>query len=174
MTEEGIGAAIRRKEDFRFLVGRGRFIDDLDPPGLAHCFVQRAPLAHARIVGLGTANALAAPGVLAVFTGADMAADGIGPMRCMWPVTSADGTAMNEPERWVLARGMARYQGEPVAAVIAETAHQDLQSVRLSRNLEGRVFFHDPRHRGGHLVQISLRFRKDGHLEHGLWELEVR
>ena len=67
----GIGQPVRRKEDFRLLTGRGCFVDDLAPPGLAHAVFVRSPHAHARIVAIDKAAALAAPGVLAVLTGAD-------------------------------------------------------------------------------------------------------
>ncbi len=68
------------------------------------------------------ARATAQPGVVAVLTGEDMAADGVGPLRCLWPIRSRDGRPMAEPSRWALARGTARHLGEAVAVVIAETA----------------------------------------------------
>ena len=76
----GIGQPVRRKEDFRLLTGRGRYGDDLVLPGLAHAVFARSPHAHARIAAVGTAAALANPGVLAVLTGADYRADGLGPI----------------------------------------------------------------------------------------------
>src|SRR4051812_7657296 len=76
----GIGRPVRRKEDFRLLTGRGQYVDDLAPPGLAHAVLIRSPHPHARIVSIDTIAAQAAPGVLAVFTGADAAADGLGPI----------------------------------------------------------------------------------------------
>jgi CO/xanthine dehydrogenase Mo-binding subunit len=76
----GIGQPVRRKEDFRLLTGRGRFGDDVVLPGMAHAVVVRSPHAHARIVSVNTAAALAAPGALAVLTGADYVADGLGPI----------------------------------------------------------------------------------------------
>src|SRR3546814_4124254 len=75
MPDTGIGASVRRKEDFRFLTGQGRFTDDIDRPGQVHAYFVRSPHAHARIKRVDTAAAAKAPGVLAVFTGADMAAD---------------------------------------------------------------------------------------------------
>jgi aerobic carbon-monoxide dehydrogenase large subunit len=84
----------------------------------------RSPHAHARIRGIEISAAAAQPGVTAVFTGADMAADNIGPMVPLWAITSADGKPMAEPPRWALARGRVRHVGEPVAIVIAATLSQ--------------------------------------------------
>ncbi|MGH8675081.1 MAG: xanthine dehydrogenase family protein molybdopterin-binding subunit, partial [Burkholderiales bacterium] len=116
-----IGARIARKEDYRFLVGAGCFVADLSLPRELHCVIVRSPHAHARIRALDAFAARAAPGVRAVFTGADMAADGVGPMRSAWEVQQPGGPAMREPQRWALARGVVRHAGEPVAAVIAES-----------------------------------------------------
>jgi carbon-monoxide dehydrogenase large subunit len=119
---EGIGASVRRKEDFRFLTGRGRFVADLSFPGELHCVVARSPHAHACIRRIDTQTATAMPGVAAVLTGADMAADGIAPLRCLWLVRSEDGQPMAEPPRYALAREIVRHVGEPVAVVVAESA----------------------------------------------------
>src|ERR1700716_2882068 len=94
---QGIGAPLRRVEDRRFLTGRGRFVADIELPGALHCVLVRSPHAHARIHKIDTSAAAGAPGVVAVFTGADMAADGIAPMRPMWAVRSRDGSPMAEP-----------------------------------------------------------------------------
>jgi len=75
---QGIGAPLRRVEDRRFLTGRGRFVADIELPGALHCVLVRSPHAHARICKIDTSAAAGAPGVVAVFTGADMAADGVG------------------------------------------------------------------------------------------------
>jgi carbon-monoxide dehydrogenase large subunit len=101
--------------DGRFLRGQGRFVDDIALPGQAWCAFVRAPHAHAGIGAIDTASARAMPGVLGVFTGQDMAADGVGPMRCLWPVGA-------EPARFALARDRARHVGEAVAVVVAQTA----------------------------------------------------
>lgn len=103
-----IGAAVRRVEDARFLTGAGRFIDDLAFPGMLHCALVRSPHAHARI------RRITGRGIF--FTGKDMAADGVGPMRAGWEIPG-----MVEPARWALAREVVRHVGEPVAAVFAET-----------------------------------------------------
>ena len=91
-----------------------------------------APTApHARIIAIDTAAAKAAPGVVAVFTGADMAADGVGGMPCGWQIHSKDGSPMAEPPHPVLAVGKVRHVGDPVAVVIAETRQQAKDAAEL-------------------------------------------
>ncbi|MCS6931933.1 MAG: xanthine dehydrogenase family protein molybdopterin-binding subunit, partial [Acetobacteraceae bacterium] len=100
---EGIGAAVKRKEDARFLSGRGRYTDDLNRPGQAHAVILRSPHPHARIVSIDTAAARAMPGVVAVFTGEDL--KGVGGLPCGWQVKNKDGSPMAEPPHPVLAIG---------------------------------------------------------------------
>ncbi|MCU0886424.1 MAG: xanthine dehydrogenase family protein molybdopterin-binding subunit [Rubritepida sp.] len=119
---EGIGASVRRKEDLRFLSGRGQYTDDINRPGQAHAFLLRSPHAHARIRGIETGAAAAMPGVVAIYTGADLA--GIGGLPCGWQIHNKDGTPMAEPKHPVLAEGKVRHVGDPVAVVIAETRAQ--------------------------------------------------
>jgi len=126
-----VGKSVPRKEDFKFLTGAGRFIDDLPFPGALVCHMVRSPHAHARIGGIDTSRAAAAPGVAAVFTGTDMEADGIGAMECMWVMTSKDGTPMAEPPRWALARDAVRHVGEPVAVVIAASLTEAADAAEL-------------------------------------------
>ncbi|MGO8920857.1 MAG: xanthine dehydrogenase family protein molybdopterin-binding subunit [Stellaceae bacterium] len=121
MSATGIGAPVRRKEDARFLTGRGTYTDDINRPGQVHAFVLRSPHAHAEINGIDTAKAKSAPGVLAVFVGADMA---VGGLPCGWLIHSKDGSPMAEPPHPVLAQGKVRHIGDPVAVVIAETRAQ--------------------------------------------------
>lgn len=78
MTEQGIGKRVARTEDLRFLTGRGRYVDDMNVPGQTHAYIVRSPHAHARIRSIDKSAAEAAPGVVAIFTGADMVADGVG------------------------------------------------------------------------------------------------
>jgi len=125
---QGIGASLRRREDHRFLTGNGRFVADIDIPGALHCAIVRSPHAHARICKIDTSGARAAAGVVAVFTGADMAADGMAPMRPMWAVRSHDGSPMTEPPRFALARDAVHHGGEPVAVVIAGTLAEALDA----------------------------------------------
>jgi aerobic carbon-monoxide dehydrogenase large subunit len=124
VSHEGIGAPVRRVEDAKFLRGLGSFVADITLPGELHCALVRSPHAHARIRHIDTAGASRMPGVVAVLTGADMAADDVGPMAALWAIKSADGTPMAEPSRWALARGTVRHVGEAVALVVAETLAQ--------------------------------------------------
>ncbi len=105
-----IGSPVRRVEDLRFLIGAGRFVDDLAFPGALHCALVRSPHPHARI------RKIEFPPALLVLTGRDMEKDGVGPMRAGWALPG-----MVEPARWALARDTVRHVGEPVAAVLAET-----------------------------------------------------
>ena len=122
MPEGGIGAAVKRKEDFRLLTGRGAYTDDVARPGGLFVHMLRSPHAHAEIASIDASAARAAPGVAAVLTGADVDADGLGGMPCGWGITSRDGAPMAEPKWPVIAQGKVRYVGEIVAAVVAETA----------------------------------------------------
>jgi aerobic carbon-monoxide dehydrogenase large subunit len=121
---QGIGAPLRRVEDKRFLTGRGRFVADIELSGALACALVRSPHAHAAIRRIDASAARAAPGVVAAFTGADMAADGVAPMRPLWVVRSRDGSPMAEPARFALARETVRHVGEPVAAVVAASLAQ--------------------------------------------------
>jgi carbon-monoxide dehydrogenase large subunit len=121
MTENGIGAAVRRKEDRRFITGAGQYVDDINRPNQLYAFMVRSPVAHARIAGIDTADALAAPGVVAVLTGADMAADGIGGLPCGWGVNNKDGSPMAEPGHPPLVADVVRHVGDQVAVVLASS-----------------------------------------------------
>src|SRR6516164_2922316 len=121
MPFEGIGAAVRRKEDARFLSGRGHYTDDINRPGQLHAYIRRSDRPHATIGGIDTAAAAKAPGVFAVYAGADMAADNVGGLPCGWQIHNKDGSPMAEPPHPVLAVGKVRHVGDPVAVVIAET-----------------------------------------------------
>ncbi len=124
MTETGIGASIKRREDFRFLTGRGTYTDDIDRPGQTHAWILRSPHAHAAITGIDTAAAAATEGVVAIFTGDDMAADEVGSLPCGWQVNNKDDSPMAEPPHPPLAVGKVRHVGDAVAVVIAETLAQ--------------------------------------------------
>ncbi len=124
-----IGAPVRRKEDHRFLIGAGQFTDDVDVHGQTYACFLRSPHAHANIRSIDTAKAKAAPGVVAVFTGADMA--GVNGLPCGWLITGTDGKPMNEPPHPVLAQGKVRHVGDQLALVIAETAVQARDAAEL-------------------------------------------
>ncbi len=121
MSENGIGAAVLRKEDDRLLTGRGQFTDDINRPGQAYMYILRSPLAHARIVSIDASAAEEAPGVVAVLTGREMADDGVGGLPCGWLITSKDGSPMVEPPHPALPADRVRHVGDQVAGVIAET-----------------------------------------------------
>ncbi len=124
MGDTGIGAPVRRKEDQRFLTGNGRYTDDIHFDGQTFACFLRSPHAHARIVSIDKTEAEQAPGVVAIFTGADLEADGIGGLPCGWLITDRNGEPMKEPAHPPLAQGEVRYVGDHVAVVIAETYAQ--------------------------------------------------
>jgi carbon-monoxide dehydrogenase large subunit len=124
MGHDGIGASVRRKEDLRFLNGRGHYTDDVNRPGQLYAYIRRSDRPHARLGAIDTAAAKASPGVVAVFTGADMQADGVGGLPCGWQIHNKDGSPMAEPPHPVLAVGKVRHVGDPVAVVIAHTRQQ--------------------------------------------------
>ncbi|HVX98436.1 MAG TPA: xanthine dehydrogenase family protein molybdopterin-binding subunit [Pseudorhodoplanes sp.] len=124
MSATGIGAAVRRKEDFRFITGKGQYTDDISRPGEARAYFLRSPHAHAKIKGVNIKAASAMPGVVAVLTGADLAADKIGNLICGWMIHSKDGSPMKMAAHPALAATKVCYVGDPVAVVIAETLAQ--------------------------------------------------
>jgi len=119
---EGIGKSVPRKEDNRFITGKGRYTDDIKQVGQSHAYFVRSPHAHADVVSIDVEEALSAPGVIAVLTGADVTADGLGGLPCGWMIHSKDGSEMKQPHHPVLADNRVHYLGEPVAMVIADTA----------------------------------------------------
>jgi aerobic carbon-monoxide dehydrogenase large subunit len=121
MDATGIGAAVRRKEDFRFITGKGQYTDDIHRPGESHIHFVRSPHAHAAIKSIDTTAAKTMPGVLAVLTGAELAADKIGNLICGWLIHSKDGSPMKMAPHPAIADRKACYVGDPVAVVVAET-----------------------------------------------------
>ncbi len=111
-----------RVEDQRLLVGRGRYTDDITVPGVLYGAVVRSPHAAARVVAVEAGAARGAAGVHAVYTGAELEADGIGPIPCAVPLNNRDGSARADAVHPALAIGAVRYVGDPVAFVVAETA----------------------------------------------------
>jgi len=124
MSATGIGAAVRRKEDHRFITGKGHYTDDINRPGQGYAFFVRSPHAHATIKSIDAKTASGMPGVLAVLTGAELAADKIGNLICGWMIHSKDGSPMKMAPHPALAVGKACHVGDPVAVVIAETLAQ--------------------------------------------------
>ena len=136
VAPQGIGKPVRRREDARFLTGAGKYADDMSLPGQAYAYVVRSPHAHARIVGIDVGPAAGEPGVLAVLTGSDAAADGLQPIPHRpvpanpheVPLKSRDGSPFLIAPHPVLALGKTRYVGEPVAVVVAETLSQAMDA----------------------------------------------
>ena len=124
----GIGAAVRRVEDRRFLLGRGRYVADFVFADELHCVFVRSPHAHAGIRRVDTSRAAEVPGVVTIFTGEDLAAAGVASMRPLWIIRSHDGKPMVEPPRHVLARERVHHVGEAVVAVIAQTRAQAMDA----------------------------------------------
>ncbi|HKO07295.1 MAG TPA: molybdopterin cofactor-binding domain-containing protein, partial [Alphaproteobacteria bacterium] len=121
MGKFAFGQSIRRREDARLLTGDGRYADDINLPQQSYAYILRSPHAHARIRGISTGKARAMPGVLAVFTGADLARDGIGTIPLLTPTTNRDGSIAPSPPYPCLAQDRARYVGDAVALVVGET-----------------------------------------------------
>ncbi len=124
MSQSPIGQPLPRREDQRFLTGAGQYTDDVVMTGQTYAVFVRSPHAHARINSIDTARARQAPGVVAIFTGADLAEAKVGGLPCGWLIHSKDGTPMKEPPHPVLAQGKARHVGDQVALVVAETLLQ--------------------------------------------------
>ena len=115
-----IGKPLQRREDTKFLKGRGRYVDDIMPRDAAWVAFVRSPHAHSRITGLNTTEAVALPGVLRVLTAADWSAAGLGELTCVHPMPFSDGRPMNEVLRPIFARDKVCHVGDVVAAVVAE------------------------------------------------------
>ncbi|HEY0510987.1 MAG TPA: xanthine dehydrogenase family protein molybdopterin-binding subunit [Thermoanaerobaculia bacterium] len=131
VSGQGMGASVLRKEDRRFLLGKGRYTDDYLLPGQTHAVFVRSPHAHAKIRSIDARQALAAPGVLAVLTGEDAVADDLGGIPCGWTITNKDGSKMVAPPHPAMVKGSARHTGDPVAMVIAETRAQARDAAQL-------------------------------------------
>lgn len=121
MTHQGIGAPVKRKEDKRLIMGKGKFTDDIRMENQAYAAFVRSPYAHAKLVGIDTSSTEAMDGVIAVLDGAQLNDDGIGNIITGWAITSRDGEAMKCGAWSALAVEKVRYVGDAVAIVIAET-----------------------------------------------------
>ncbi len=121
MSGSLVGQRILRKEDHRYITGKGRYTDDIQQVGMTYgCFV-RSPYARADIKGFDVSQALEMEDVISVLTGLDVAADGLGGLPCGWMIHSKDGSEMRQPVHPVMAAERVNYLGEPVALVVAET-----------------------------------------------------
>ena len=131
MMKYGIGQPVTRSEDPKLLRGEGNYTDDVNLDGQAYGVMVRSPYAHGTLNGIDTAEASAAPGVIAILTGADLDAAGLGTMKCGLPLKGRDGSPINYVPRPALATDKVRYVGDPVAIVIAETATQARDAAEL-------------------------------------------
>ncbi|TPW30718.1 xanthine dehydrogenase family protein molybdopterin-binding subunit [Pararhizobium mangrovi] len=121
MGIEGIGARVARKEDKRFITGKGRYVDDMVVPGMKFAAFVRSPHAHAKINGIDTSAAEGMPGVIGILNGKQISEDGIGDLICGWMIHSKDGSPMNMGRWRPLAEDRVRYVGDAVAVVVADS-----------------------------------------------------
>src|SRR5713101_5571275 len=131
MTTSLIGARVPRKEDYRFRTGAGEYTDDVALAGQSYAAFVRSPHAHAVLKKINIEKARKAKGVLAVYTGADLAGAKVGGLPCGWLITDVKGQPMKEPPYPPLAQGKVRHVGERVAVVVAETAAQARDAAEL-------------------------------------------
>jgi carbon-monoxide dehydrogenase large subunit len=131
LSNSPIGKPLLRREDYRFLTGAGQYTDDVVLPGQTYGVFLRSPYAHARIKSIDTAAALKAPGVVKIFTGADLADAKVGGLPCGWLIHSKDGSPMKEPPHPVLAQGKVRYVGDGVALIVADSYLQAKDAAEL-------------------------------------------
>jgi carbon-monoxide dehydrogenase large subunit len=122
MTKFGLAQSVRRVEDPRLLLGNGRYTDDIVLPGMLFGIVLRSPHAAAKLGAIDTAAAGSVPGVKAIYTAADLNADGIGPLPCAVSLDNRDGSTMASPPHPVLADRAVRHVGDPVAFIVADSA----------------------------------------------------
>ena len=127
-----VGTRLKRKEDPALLTGEGKYVDDLAPAGTLHLAVVRSPYAHARIRSIDTSAAAAMPGVVGVYTGADLQGAWAAPMPCAWPVTPD----MKNPPHFPVAVETVNYVGDPVAIVVGEDPY-GVRDAAASRSSTG-------------------------------------
>ena len=120
----GIGQPVRRTEDPKLVRGEGRFTDDVGLAGQVYAVMVRSCNAHGIIRAIDTAAARAMPGVLGVYTGADLSAAGYGTFKCIVPFNNRDGSPMRKPPRPAMPTDKVRFVGDPIACVVAETLLQ--------------------------------------------------
>ena len=123
MNDRVIGKRIERKEDRRFLTGAGQYTDDITLPHQSYACFLRSPYAHAKIKAIKADAAKKMPGVLAIYTGADLPAT-VGGLPCGWLITGTDGKPMKEPKHPLLAQGKVRHVGDQLAIIVADTLEQ--------------------------------------------------
>ena len=119
LSQSPIGQSIKRREDERFLTGSGQYTDDVILPRQTYGYFLRSPHAHARIGSIDTSDAMKMPGVVAIFTGRDIAESKIGGLPCGWLIHSRDGSPMKEPPHPIIAADKVLHVGDQVALVVA-------------------------------------------------------
>ena len=124
LQKYGVGQPVRRKEDDTLVRGKGKYTDDFTLPNQAYAWIVRSSHAHGIIKGIGTVAAKAMPGVLGVWTGADLASSNYNPFTCGLPLKSRDGSPLKQTNRLALATDKVRFVGDPIAFVVAETLAQ--------------------------------------------------
>src|SRR6202166_5173569 len=124
MGVEGIGASVVRKEDRRFITGKGRYVDDIKLQGMTFAHFVRSPHAHAKVKSIDSSAAMKMPGVVDVLIGKQMVDDKVGNLICGWAITSKDGSPMKMGAWPAMAPETVRFVGQAVAVVIAETKNQ--------------------------------------------------
>src|SRR6266853_1383882 len=122
VSKYGVGQPVPRTEDPVLLRGEGRYTDDPNEPGQAYAYIVRSQHAHGLLKKISIEKAAAMPGVLAIYTGRDLA--GYGTHKCIVPLLNRDGSPMKKPARPSLASDKVRFVGDPVACVVAQTALQ--------------------------------------------------
>jgi carbon-monoxide dehydrogenase large subunit len=128
MGATGVGAPVRRKEDQRFITGKGHYTDDVTRPGQTYAYFLRSPHAHAKVKRIDSAAVIGMPGVVAVLTGTDLASDKIGNLICGWMITSKDGSQMKMAPHPAIAHEKANFVGDAVTVVVAETLAQAMDA----------------------------------------------
>src|SRR5258706_1022233 len=124
LQKHGVGQLVRRKEDDTLVRGKGKYTDDFNLPRQAFAWIVRSPHAHGTIKSIDTAAAKAMPGVLGVWTGADMASANYNPFTCGLPLKNRDGSPLLQTNRTALMSDKVRFVGDPVAFAVAETLAQ--------------------------------------------------
>ena len=137
MSATGIGAPVRRKEDHRFITGKGQYTDDINRPGQTYAYFVRSPHAHASIKKVDISAALKKPGCLAVFTGDDIAADKVGGLFCGWMITSKDGSPMKPGSHPVLVE----VNGRPAVLTVRDSEPDTLLSFEVGPDGIKRLLF---------------------------------
>ena len=141
LQKYGVGQPVRRKEDDTLVRGKGKYTDDFSLPGQAYAWIVRSSHAHGIIKGIDTSAAKAMPGVLGVWTAADLASSNYNPFTCGLPLKSRDGSPLKQTNRSALATDKVRFVGDPIAFVVAETLAQARDAADQAVGMAGA---HDP------------------------------